>query len=164
MTYKMNRERILSTFRVGLQSIVLAFVAVSFFVLVKFGVIHMHSAIPGRLNTAILVLFISTCVVWVPSFLMLLQYIRYSGGVDLDFTKDKGTRILTITIDKKAIAIADTEIMMIKKICSYPVAEQRISFIATDLFYYYKICRIGGDPFIIPCTVVGDELKDFYSP
>ena len=162
MAYKLNRERILATFRIGVNSTVLAFAIVGFFVLAKFGVIHLSRAIPERANNAILLAFLLASFVCGPPLLLLWQYIHYSRGVELSLNKDKEMRTLVIKRDGHTITIVDTEIEIIKKICSLAVSEKRVNFIATDPIYYYKIYTSKGDRYIIPCTVVGDELKDFY--
>ena len=160
MTYRLNAKNIISTFWIGVIAIILCWSAIIRTVLIKYGAIEMSSAIPERMNTALLGLIIGTSIFWIPATICLLQYIKCSLGIELDL--DDNTKTVSIKTDKQTINIGYSEIVMIKKVCSNAIAEKRIKFYADDPFYYYKIITTNGDRFIIPCLIIGEELEALY--
>ena len=159
MNYKISLSRVLKTFRIGLNGTIISWGLIICALLIKYRVIPSHTD-PARADVGTLAVVLGTAMMWVPAFLCLLQYIYYSIGIELRFNENNGT--LTIKTNKEEVNLTEDEIIDIEMICSRAIAEKRTNIASTDPFYYYRI-NINKTFFIIPCVIIGAEMKDFYT-
>ena len=106
---------------------------------------------PNKYEHGSLALVLAICVGFtifvLPSLLLYIQYLYFSKGLELFVDRFQNT--LKLTLRNASFEFEVSDIQRIVKTCSYPVGENRICWLATDLYYYFEIELKNGNRIII---------------
>jgi hypothetical protein len=96
------------------------------------------------------------CLIFIfPSLILCFQYLKINKRMTLIINE----KINQIKIENANITevFEISEIEKITKVCSYPVGENRIPWLATDTYFYFKI-YFKNDPCIVITSFMTNDL------
>jgi hypothetical protein len=143
MTYYLNIQSQIKTLSFAL--VVMSSIII--FSIFEFNKLGSHSAIPIVVTSALILL---------PVLILYIWYLSLSFGKRI--TVDRFENKIYVEANGMSESFELSEIEKIIKVCSFPIAENRIRWMPTDSFFYFKILFKDGQNIIIT-SLMAD--KDF---